>query len=211
MKKTLKYLVNQKMVEREINYIPGRFIIAIFLALMATLAVMAIVVLLSMYVPYFYLLMWATEIACIIQIASSNDNPDYKVPWLLVVMIVPVAGMMLYIMFHSRTLQMTRTYYAALMDAGVQIYEYEPGFIHAKCYLSDDEYAMVGTINLDYRSLVHHFENGVWMYHAQCIPFIRKDFSETFAKSIHMDKSMLKKGLLQRLICALVKIFAPML
>ena len=99
MKKKLRYMVYDKEVEREINYIPVRFIIAVMLALLATLAVMAIVVLLSLYVPYFYLLMWATEIACVIQIASSNENPDYKVPWLLVVLVVPVAGLMLYIMF----------------------------------------------------------------------------------------------------------------
>ena len=58
---------------------------------------------------------------------------------------------------------MTRSYYKRLMDAGVKIYEFEPGFVHAKVYLSDDKYAIVGTINLDYRSLVHHFENGVWV------------------------------------------------
>ncbi len=520
MKKKLRYMVYDKEVEQEINYIPVRFIIAVTLALLATLAVMAIVVLLSLYVPYFYLLMWATEIACVIQIASSNENPDYKVPWLLVVLVVPVVGLMLYIMFHSRTLkkkyirrmenlkshayakddaaefacleatdvtarnqakmlcsiaeahlfrntkqtyfplgeelfaqmmddlrsaekfifleyfiieeglfwnsilevlkekaaqgvevkvvyddigcmttlpgnywrtlrsygieaspfallrgnadsefnnrshrkimvidgrvgytggvniadeyinevvkfghwkdvglrlegegvreltklflldyglnvrkepevqqnyfpehsvaaegwlipfgdgpapvyqhqvgksviqnmlnqaqryvwmmtpyliidnelcmsienaarrgvdvriivphipdkklilEMTRSYYARLMAAGVQVYEYEPGFIHAKCYLADDEIAMVGTINLDYRSLVHHFENGVWMYRCECIPDIHQDFEDTFRKSIHVDETMVKKGLLQRLICTLVKIFAPML
>ena len=507
--------------EKKLHCIPIRFIIAIVLAVLATLAVMAIVVLLSIYVPYFYLLMWATEIACVIQIASSNENPDYKVPWLLVVLVIPVAGMMLYIMFHSRTLkkkyirrmerlkshaytkddaaefarleaesvtarnqarmlcaiseahlfqhtaqtyfplgedmfarmmedlrraenfifleyfiieeglfwnsilevlrekaaqgvevkvvyddvgcmltlpgnywrtlrswgidatpfallrgnadsefnnrshrkilvidgkvgytggvniadeyineivkhghwkdvglrlegeavqeltrlflldhglnvrrepeirqdyfpacpaadsqgwlipfgdgpapvyhhqvgksviqnmlhqarryvymmtpyliidselcmsienaarrgvdvriivphipdkklilEMTRSYYARLMAAGVQVYEYEPGFIHAKCYLADDEIAMVGTINLDYRSLVHHFENGVWMYRTECIPAIQQDFADTFANSIHVDEGMLKKGMLQRLICTLVKMFAPML
>ncbi len=105
MKKKLRYYINQQPVERDITYIPVRFIIAITLALLATLAVMAIVVLMSIYVPYFYLLMWATEIACVVQIASSNENPDYKVPWLLVVLVIPVAGLMLYIMFHSRTLK----------------------------------------------------------------------------------------------------------
>ena len=54
--------------------------------------------------------------------------------------------------------QMTKSFYHRLMKAGVRIYEYEPGFIHAKSYVSDGKYAMIGTINLDYRSLVHHFE-----------------------------------------------------
>jgi cardiolipin synthase len=56
---------------------------------------------------------------------------------------------------------MTRSFYHRLMKSGVRIYEYKPGFIHAKSYIADDDYAMIGTINLDYRSLVHHFENGV--------------------------------------------------
>ena len=521
MKKQLRYYVNQKEVVRDVSYIPVRFILAIVLALLATLAVMAIVVLLSIYVPYFYLLMWATEIACVIRIASSDDNPDYKVPWLLVVLVIPVAGLMLYLMFHSRKLKkkyirrmhrlkrmahtrddaedlaalraaderagnqvamlcriaethlyrhtaqtwfplgedmfarmledlrraerfifmeyfiieegrfwnsllevlqekaahgvevkvvyddigcmntlpgdywrrlgkmgieatpfallrgnadsefnnrshrkilvidgqigytggvniadeyinevarfghwkdvgvrlegaavmeltrlflldyglnvrreppvkqeyfppcpaqetpgwvipfgdgpapvyrhqvgksvimnmlnqarrymyimtpyliidnelsraienaamrgvdvriivphipdkkliflMTRSCYARLMAAGVQMYEYEPGFIHAKCYLADDETAMVGTINLDYRSLVHHFENGVWMYRTNSIADIRRDFADTFARSIRVEERMIKRGLLQRLTCTLVKIFAPML
>ncbi|MDE7213864.1 MAG: cardiolipin synthase, partial [Anaeroplasmataceae bacterium] len=58
---------------------------------------------------------------------------------------------------------MTRSHYSSLINAGVKIYEYENGFVHAKTYLSDDETAIVGTINMDYRSLVHHFENGVWI------------------------------------------------
>ena len=106
---------------------------------------------------------------------------------------------------------MTRSCYARLMAAGVQMYEYEPGFIHAKCYLADDETAMVGTINLDYRSLVHHFENGVWMYRTNSIADIRRDFADTFARSIRVEERMIKRGLLQRLTCTLVKIFAPML
>ena len=497
MKKRVLYQINSQSVEKEFTYIPIRFIMAILLALLETLAVIGIVVLLCIYVPYFYLLMWATEIAFVIQIAASDENPDYKVPWLLVVLVIPVAGLMLYILFHSRRLkkkyirrmenlkrnaytkddtaernslegeslvarnqaqmlcsiseahlfqntkqtyfslgdelmpamlddlrkaekfifleyfiieeghfwnsildilkekaaqgvevkvvyddigcmttlpgnywrilrsygieaapfallrgnadsefnnrshrkimvidgkvgytggvniadeyinrivkhghwkdvglrlegdavkeltklflldfglnvrkepevrqdyfpeytadgkgwlipfgdgpvpvyqhqvgksviqnmlgqaqryvwmmtpyliidnelcmsienaarrgvdvriivphipdkklilEMTRSYYARLMAAGVRIYEYESGFIHAKCYLADDEIAMVGTINLDYRSLTHHFENGVWMYRTECIPTIRQDFTDTFAKSIHVTE-----------------------
>ncbi len=57
--------------------------------------------------------------------------------------------------------KMTRSHYARLMNAGIKIYEYESGFVHAKTYLADDETAIVGTVNMDYRSLVHHFENCV--------------------------------------------------
>lgn len=106
---------------------------------------------------------------------------------------------------------MTRSFYSRLMSAGVKIYEYEPGFIHAKSYLVDDELAMIGTINLDYRSLVHHFENGVWMYKTGCIKAIKADIDETLEKSILIDKKDLKTNLLQRMFRAIVRIFAPLL
>lgn len=106
---------------------------------------------------------------------------------------------------------MTRSYYKRLMDAGVRIYEYKPGFIHAKSYISDDEYAMIGTINLDYRSLVHHFENGVWMYGCESIKDLKADIENTMAKSIEITPDMLKTDIITRLIRSVVKIFAPML
>ena len=521
MKKKIRYILNDRVVEKDVNYIPFRFIIAIHLTVFATLAVIGVVLLLCKYVPYFYLLMWATEIAFVVQIIASDENPDYKIPWLLVVLVVPVAGLMLYILFHSRKLkkkyirrmerlkshaytrddgadfarlaeesrtahnqaqmlcriaeahlfqntrqtyfplgddmfprmledlkraekfifleyfiieeglfwnsmleilkekaasgvevrlvyddigcmstlpgdywlqlkkfgiqatpfallrgnadsefnnrshrkilvidgrvgytggvniadeyineivrfghwkdvglrlegeavkeltklflldyglnvrrepemrqdyfpdckdfggegwlipfgdgpvpvyrhqvgksviqnllnqaqryvwmmspyliidselcksienaamrgvdvriivphipdkklvfEMTQSHYARLMAAGVQIYEYEPGFIHAKCYLADDETAMIGTINLDYRSLVHHFENGVWMHRCECLAGLKQDFEDTFEKSIHVDEGMLKRDIPHQLLRALVKIFSPML
>lgn len=97
------------------------------------------------------------------------------------------------------------------MAAGVRIYEYEPGFLHAKSYLADDDQAMIGTINLDYRSLVHHFENGVWMYDCESIKDLKSDMEETLRKSIEVTPEMLKANLLQRFIRAVVRIFAPML
>ena len=106
---------------------------------------------------------------------------------------------------------MTRSFYKRLMDAGGQIFEYKPGFIHAKSYLSDDEYGMIGTINLDYRSLVHHFENGVWMYKCESIKDMKKDFEETLARSIRVTPDMIKTNLLQRFIRSVVRIFAPLL
>ena len=106
---------------------------------------------------------------------------------------------------------MTRSFYPRLMAAGVKIYEYEPGFIHAKSYLTDDDYAMIGTINLDYRSLVHHFENGVWMYRCASIFDLKADLEDTLGKSILVTKDMLKTNLLQRFIRAVVRVFAPML
>lgn len=520
MKGKISYYVRQKKVERDVNFIPVRYLFAIALTVLAVAAVMAIVLALCMYVPYFYLMMWATEISFVICIIASNENPDYKIPWLIVVLVIPIGGLMLYILFHSRKLkkkyvrrmeklkslsyskedsaefarlkaesltahnqakmlcsiseahlfqntrqeyfslgetmlprmledlrsaeqfifleyfiieegkfwdsilailkekaasgvevkvvyddcgcmmtlpgdyfrilktygidaapfsmlrgnadsefnnrshrkimvidgkigytggvniadeyinevvkyghwkdiglrlegngvkeltklflldyglnvwkepkvrpeyfpavntqcngwvvpfgdgpypiyqrrvgqtlietmlnqaqrylymmtpyliidnelcqtienaalrgvevkiivphvpdkklvfEMTQSHYARLMAAGVQIYEYEPGFIHAKCYLADDEYAMMGTINMDYRSLVHHFENGVWMYRCDAIRDIRKDFDDTLEKSIQVEDSMLKVKWYRRLLRALLKVFAPML
>lgn len=106
---------------------------------------------------------------------------------------------------------MTRSHYNRLMRSGVKIYEYESGFVHAKTYLSDDETAMIGTINMDYRSLVHHFENGVWIYKHRVIEDIKKDFLDTQNKSIKFELSMLKENMFQRFIRAMVKIFSPLL
>ncbi len=105
----------------------------------------------------------------------------------------------------------TRSYYASLIDAGVKIYEYRPGFIHAKTYIVDDEYAMIGTINLDYRSLVHHFENGVWIFNDEAILEMKSDFLKTQEESIWFKKDMIKNNALQKLLKAIVKIFSPLL
>ena len=74
---------------------------------------------------------------------------------------------------------LTQSYYEQLLEAGVKIYEYQPGFLHAKSFVCDDEIAVVGTINLDYRSLYLHFEDGVWIYRNQVIYDIKKDFTDT--------------------------------
>lgn len=107
--------------------------------------------------------------------------------------------------------EMARSHYHRLMDAGVQIYEYTPGFVHAKVYLADGETAMVGTINMDYRSLVHHFENGVWLHRCSAVDSIREDFESTFRKCLRMSKENTKWTLPQRFVRAVLKVFAPML
>ena len=106
---------------------------------------------------------------------------------------------------------MTRSFYSRLMAAGVKLYEYAPGFIHAKSYLVDDDYAMIGTINLDYRSLVHHFENGVWMYRCGANLALKADLEDTLSKCIAVTPEMLKISFLQRAICSVVRVLAPLL
>ncbi len=76
--------------------------------------------------------------------------------------------------------QVTRSYYNRLVKNGVKIYEYTPGFCHAKMCVSDDLLATCGTINLDYRSLYHHFENGCLLYDCAGVIDIKRDFDETF-------------------------------
>ncbi len=79
--------------------------------------------------------------------------------------------------------EVTRAHYQPLLEAGVRIYEYTPGFIHAKNFVVDGRFATVGTVNLDYRSLFLHFEDGVWLCEAPCIQDIRRDFEETLKLS----------------------------
>lgn len=107
--------------------------------------------------------------------------------------------------------EMIKTFYERLMKAGVKIYEYEKGFVHAKCYLIDDQIAMVGTINMDYRSLVHHFENGVWLYNTRCLKDIKQDVLDTIDKSIFIEREKIKTNLSQKFIRSIVRIFAPLL
>lgn len=106
---------------------------------------------------------------------------------------------------------MTRSYYPRLLKAGVQIYEYEQGFIHLKSYLADGKIGMIGTINLDYRSLVHHFENGVWLYDCDCLSDLKRDMDETLEKCIRIRSESLKPNLANRFFCSLIKIFAPLM
>ena len=105
----------------------------------------------------------------------------------------------------------TRSYYARLIKAGVRIYEYTPGFIHAKSYVSDDKEAIIGTVNLDYRSLVHHFENGVWMYGTETVSAIRDDIIATLSLSQEITEGMLHVSMPVRLLRSVVRIFAPLL
>ena len=77
---------------------------------------------------------------------------------------------------------LAKTYYEELIAGGVEIYEYTPGFVHAKVFTSDDDTATVGSINLDYRSLYLHFECGVFIYRNPVVRDIEKDFQETLAK-----------------------------
>lgn len=105
---------------------------------------------------------------------------------------------------------MTQSNYEVLIKNGIKIYEYTPGFIHAKNFVCDDIYATCGTVNLDYRSLVHHFECGIWMYKTKCIEDMKKDFENTLnvSEEITLKKSKLKG--IKKLVAEILKVFSPL-
>lgn len=104
----------------------------------------------------------------------------------------------------------TRSNYPYLLKAGVKIYEYTIGFIHAKMLIADDELAFVGTINLDYRSLVHHYECGAVMCKTPCISDIKDDLNNILAISQEITLENFKIGKLASLANAVLNMFSPM-
>ena len=108
--------------------------------------------------------------------------------------------------------EVTRAHYPPLLEAGVQIYEYTPGFIHAKNFVVDDRFATVGTVNLDYRSLFLHFEDGVWLCEAPCIRDIRADFEETLKVSEPVSLRQFKHlNVILQLYRSILRVFAPLM
>ena len=105
MKKRYKILTGKGLVEKEYNHIPIRYLIAVGIAVLEILAIIGVVLALCYYLPWFYFLSLAVNAYCVVKIISSDDNPDYKIPWLLCVIILPIAGFMLYFMFYSRKLK----------------------------------------------------------------------------------------------------------
>ncbi len=107
--------------------------------------------------------------------------------------------------------RLTRANYQPLLKAGVKIYEYTPGFIHSKSMLCDGEGAIVGTINLDYRSLYHHFENAVYFTDEKGIDGLKRDCEETFAVSKLCTLENTKRGFFGRLLDSLLRVFETLL
>lgn len=106
----------------------------------------------------------------------------------------------------------SRSNYEVLLESGVHIYEYTPGFIHSKTFVVDDILAVVGTINLDYRSLFLHFECGVWMYKARCVLEVKADYLQMLeicqVITPEYDKNV---KWYRRLGRTILKLFAPLM
>ena len=101
--------------------------------------------------------------------------------------------------------KLAKSHYRELLSAGVKIYEYTPGFVHGKVFLSDDVQAVVGTINLDYRSLYHHYECAAYLWNVPALGEIKADFLDTFEKSQQVTTSK------HSLFTALLKLLAPLM
>ncbi|MBP5261976.1 MAG: cardiolipin synthase [Clostridiales bacterium] len=108
--------------------------------------------------------------------------------------------------------KLTKSYYSSLIAAGCKIYEYTPGFIHAKMCLSDNKVAVVGTINLDFRSLYHHFEDAVLMYGTDCILDIKNGFDSLMTECENVtEKYTTRPNILVYIGRTILRLVAPLL
>ena len=107
--------------------------------------------------------------------------------------------------------RLTRSYYVPLLRAGVKIYEYTPGFLHAKCYVSDDHVAVVGSNNMDYRSLFLHFECGTLLYRNSQILALRDDVLNTLRKCREVQLSDCRTTLLGTLLDSVLRLLSPLM
>lgn len=107
--------------------------------------------------------------------------------------------------------KLTRSYYRDLLKSGVRIFEYTPGFIHAKSFISDDQIGVVGTINMDYRSLYLHFECATLMIGCEALQGLKKDCEETFELSREVKEANIKKNFFGILFEGLLRFLSPML
>lgn len=108
------------------------------------------------------------------------------------------------------TYTLSESYIETLINGGVKIYKYTPGFVHAKVFVSDDHIATVGTLNLDYRSLYLHFECGVYLEDVKCIKNIKADLDDTIAKSHNVTKKEARVGILKNIWQTILRLFAPL-
>ena len=107
---------------------------------------------------------------------------------------------------------LARTYYPELIQAGVKLYEYTPGFVHAKVFSSDDEKAVVGTINLDFRSLYLHFECATFFYKSNTIKSVENDFQNTLLKCKLVTMEDYKKlNIFYKIGGGILKLIAPLM
>lgn len=105
---------------------------------------------------------------------------------------------------------LSQSYFPPLLKSGVKVYIYTRGFVHSKTFVCDDETAIVGSINLDYRSLFLHFENAVWMYRSRAVLQVKHDFEERLKECRLLTTEELQQmHWFKKLLCIIMKPFAP--
>ena len=104
----------------------------------------------------------------------------------------------------------TSSFFPILTKGGVKIYKYTKGFVHSKVFISDDKRAVVGTINMDYRSLYLHFENGIYIEQTTQINPIKKDIEETLKDCQELEAKNIKVGLIKQIWQSILRLFAPL-
>lgn len=125
---------------------------------------------------------------------------------------VDVKIMMPHIPDKKMAFNLARTYYPELIEAGIKIYEYTPGFVHAKTVVSDDIRAVVGTVNFDFRSLYLHYECASYMYNSSAIIDIEDDYKKTLEKCERVTMETYKKiPFFQKLFGRILKLIAPLI
>ena len=106
----------------------------------------------------------------------------------------------------------TKSYYEYFIKDGIEIYEFTPGFMHAKTFVVDDEYGVVGSINLDFRSLYLHYECGVWLYKTESIKSMKDDYLETLKRCHKVTMEECKNtSSIRKVLRLIIRMFAPLL
>ena len=106
----------------------------------------------------------------------------------------------------------TKSYYESFIKDGIEIYEFTPGFMHAKTFVVDDEYGVVGSINLDFRSLYLHYECGVWLYKIESIKSMKDDYLETLKRCHKVTMKECKNtSSIRKVLRLIIRMFAPLL
>ncbi len=106
---------------------------------------------------------------------------------------------------------LTKSYFPELIENGVKVYRFTPGFVHSKVFLADDRIGVVGSINLDYRSLTLHFENAVLFVDHPILPDVKADFEETFPRCECVEAKHRRFSMLHELYLGLLRLFAPLM
>ena len=107
--------------------------------------------------------------------------------------------------------RLSRSYYLPLLQAGVRIFEFTPGFLHAKCWVSDDVTAVVGSINMDYRSLFLHFECGVLLQHSSQVAVLRDDVLATLPQCREVQVTDCRTSLPGTVLDSVLRLLSPLM